>query len=159
MTLDSTRTKFSTVIGAVSGITAGAGKVHEHVRFRPDLQKPEWEALYIGSAGLNAWEISLAPRHEVTGADGYSHAEADFEILAHYLHDDATSGGTPSLVTFDGLLAAVLAAIALPSNFPNLVHPPGVQLVERPIRPVLSPIGTSCFRARIAGRLWDVVQT
>lgn len=153
MTLATTRTRVGTVLGAVTGITGGAGKVHN--RIRDDLDTSDAETDLIGSAGINCWEYEVVPRSEHQGASGYNRQVADVRIRATYKADDANA----SFNAFCDLIDLVTAALIDPtSGFPQMTEA-GVQVLERPSVPRKLRTGHSAYRAELGFSLWDLTTT
>jgi hypothetical protein len=153
VTLPTSRARIATVIGATTGITGGAGLVHD--RIRTGIERSLVEAYYLGSGGVNCWEIELDPEALHGGASGYLHTEGDCEVLAHYMAADASA----SRNTFSDLLALVQYRLLDPTTGMPQITGAGVRLLERPSRPIRLVTGQAAYRARLRFRLWDVAQT
>lgn len=153
MSLSTTRTKVGTVIGAITGITGGAGKVHAYVR--DDFDRADAESDLMGSVGINCWEYAVVPDAMHGGASATDQLTAHVTIRAHYLAADASA----SFNTFVDLIALVLAALIDPVNgFPQIGEG-GVRVTERPLLPVKVRTGHSAYRAVLELDLFDVTNT
>lgn len=153
MSLSTTRTRLTTVIGAITGITGGAGKVHN--RIRDDLDRADAESDLMGSAGINCWECEVVPEAFHGGASAQYRTGAKVRIRAHYKADDANA----SFNAFCDLIEAVALALMDPtSGFPQIAEG-GVRVSERPSVPVKLRTAHSAFRAVLEADLWDVVNT
>lgn len=150
MTLATTRTKIQTVIDAVTGVD------NVYVASLTKTRRADAEAArgVADATDLQSWEIVASPEVLHGGADGYRHTELDVEVVAHWVHTEASD----SLGTFLAKLEAVMDALADPANFPQL-DVEGVRMRERPDMPVKLPTGQSAYRARLAFRLLDVEST
>lgn len=154
MSLTTTRTRVGTVLSSVSGISGGAGEVHD--RIRDDLDRADAEGHLIGSGNvLNCWEYEVVPQVFHGGASAQYRTTAQVRIRAHYKADDANG----SFNAFCDLIEAVALALMNPSSgFPQIAEG-GVRVSERPSVPVKVRTGHSAYRAGLEFDLWDVVNT
>lgn len=144
-------TRLTTLLGALAGITAGAGKVHD--RIRDDLDLADAETDLIGSAGINSWECELVEEWEHQGASGYNRATGRFRIVATYFKDDA-AGSFNALTALIGLAAAAIIDPA--TGFPQ-IDADGVRVEG----PVITKTRTDhgVYRAVLTFRTWDLTTT
>lgn len=149
MTLETTISRLVTVHQSVSGV----GNVFDLIR--TSIERDEAESRYFANGRVNCWEISGAPSRQWEGASAEARTTLDVRVTAHFRHDDEND----SRGEFVSLLASVFEALMTPTTgFPQ-VAPDGINMLERPDRPIGLRTGQSAYRAVYAFNLLDVEST